>query len=139
MQDYVEYYIHVIVESSCKPVSMDDLSQSFIKKFKMPTDDKLGDYTYLLPLSTISHPLCVFKNYGGRVNEFFCVLPQRKWGGFFSAQIRLDINSEQNAVIDDVGESSSINLDDGIDSSSTGTLDFGDSSDDSSQSTTDEE
>ena len=75
MQDYVEYYIHVIVESSCKPVSMDDLSQSFIKKFKMPTDDKLGDYTYLLPLSTISHPLCLFKNYGGRVNEFFCVLP----------------------------------------------------------------
>ena len=73
------------------------------------------------------------------MNEFFCVLPQRKWGGFFSARIHLDINSEQNALIDDVGESSSVNLDNGIDSSSTGTLDFGDSSDDSSQSTTDEE
>ena len=105
----------------------------------MPTDDKLGDYTYLVPLSTISHPLCVFKNYGGQFNEFFCVLPQRKWGAFFSARIHLDINSEQNALIDDVGESSSVNLDNGIDSSSTGTLDFGDSSDDSSQSTTDEE
>jgi hypothetical protein len=131
--------IHVVVESSCTPVSMDDLSESFIKKFKMPTDDKLGDYTYLVPLSTISHPLCVFKNYGGQFNEFFCVLPQRKWGAFFSARIHLDINSEQNALIDDVGESSSVNLDNGIDSSSTGTLDFGDSSDDSSQSTTDEE
>jgi hypothetical protein len=118
---------------------MDDLSQSFIKKFNMPTDDKLGDYTYLVPLSTISHPLCVFKNYGGRINEFFCVLPQRKWGGFFSAHIRRHINSGQNADTDDIGESSSINLDDGVDSSSTGTLDFGDSSDDSSQSTTDDE
>jgi hypothetical protein len=130
--------IHVVVESSCKPVSMDDLSQSFIKKFNMPVDDKLGDYTYLVPLSTISHPLCVFKNYGGLNNEFFCVLPQRKWGGFFSAHIRRHINSGQTADTDDVGDSSSINLDDGVDSSSIGTLDFGDSSDDSSQSTSDE-
>jgi hypothetical protein len=117
---------------------MDDLSQCFIKKFNMPVDDKLGDYTYLVPLSTISHPLCVFKNYGGLNNEFFCVLPQRKWGGFFSAHIRRHINSGQTADTDDVGDSSSINLDDGVDSSSIGTLDFGDSSDDSSQSTSDE-
>ena len=111
----------------------------------MPTNDKLGDYTYLVPISTISNPLCVYKNYGGRDHEFFCVLPKRKWSGFFSAQIGInnDSNLEETASIDDLGESSSINSDHqssdyGI-GGSTGVLDFGDSSDDSSQSTSDEE
>jgi hypothetical protein len=138
--------IHVVVESSCDAVSMDTLSQSFVKKFKMPTNDKLGEYTYLVPISTISNPLCVYKNYGGRDHEFFCVLPQRKWSGFFSAQIGInnDSNLEETASIDDlVSDSSSVNSDDhsfdyGI-GGSTGVLDFGDSSDDSSQSTLDKE
>ena len=111
----------------------------------MPTNDKLGDYTYLVPISTISNPLCVYKNYGGRDHEFFCVLPKRKWSGFFSAQIGInnDSNLAETASIDDLGDSSSVNSDDhsfdcGI-GGSTGVLDFGDSSDDSSQSTSDEE
>ena len=134
--------VHVIVETSHDAGSMDTLSKSFIKKFKMPQDDKLSDYTYFIPLSTISHLLCVFNTYGRIVNEFFCVFPQRKWSGFFSVQIRVhnDINSEQNVAIDDLWDSSMINLDDhrsfdyGVDSS-TCSLDFGDSSDDSSQFT----
>jgi hypothetical protein len=107
----------------------------------MPTADKIGDSTYLVPLSTISHPLCVFKNYGGRINDFFCVLPQRKWSAFFSAQMR-ERNyvhlGEHNNVINDIGDSDSVGLDDGVDSRSTGTLDYGESdiSDDSSISTT---
>ena len=135
----------MFVESSCDAVSMDTSSQSFVKKIKMSTNDKLGDYTYLVPISIISNPLCVYKNYGGRDHEFFCVLPKRKWSGFFSAQIGInnDSNLEETASIDDLGESSSINSDDqssdyGI-GGSTGVLDFGDSSDDSSQSTSDEE
>ncbi len=111
----------------------------------MPTNDKLGDYTYLVPISTISNPLCIYKNYGGRDHEFFCVLPQRKWSEFFSAQIGINnvSNLDETASIGDLGDSSSINSDDhSFDSStggSTGVLDFGDSSDDSSQSTSDEE
>ncbi len=137
--------IHVVVESSCDVVSMDTLSQIFVKKFKMPTTDKLGNYIYLVPISTISNPLCVYKNYGGRDHKFFCVLPQRKLSEFFSAQIGInnDSNLEETASIDDLGDSSSMNSDD--DSfdydigGSTGVLDFGDSSDDSSQSTSAEE
>ncbi len=99
----------------------------------MSTNDKLGDNTYLVPIFTISNPLCVYKNYGGRDHEFFCVLPQRKWSGFFSVQIGInnDSNLEETASIDDLGDSSSINSDDhsfnyGI-VGSTGVLDFGDS------------
>jgi hypothetical protein len=137
--------IHVVVESFCDSVSMDTLSHSFVKKLKMPTNDKLGDYTYLVPISTISNPLGVYKNYGERDHKFFCVLPRRKWSGFFSAQIGInnDSNLEETSSIDDLSDSSSINSDDhsfdyGI-RGRTCVLDFGDSSDDSSQSTSDEE
>ena len=107
----------------------------------MPTNDKLGEYTYLVPISTISNPLCVYKNYGGRDHEFFCVLPQRKWSGFFSAQIgkNNDSNLEETASIDDlvVTAAASTQMITVLISTggSTGVLDFGDSSDDSSQST----
>jgi hypothetical protein len=45
---------------------------------------------------------------------------------------------EHNNVINDIGDSDSVGLDDGVDSRSTGTLDYGESdiSDDSSISTT---
>ena len=109
----------------------------------MPTNDKLGGYTYLVPISTISNPLCVYKNYGGRDHKFFCVLPKRKWSGFFSAQIGInnDSNLEKEtaliAPIDNLDDSSSNNSDDhsfdfGIGGSPPAGLDFGDSSDDSS-------
>ena len=121
---------------------MDTLSLSFVKKFKMNINDKLGSYTYLVPISTISNPLCVYKNYGGRDNEFFCVLPQRKWSGYFSTQITFnnDSNLEETAPIapiDNLGDSSSNNSDDhsfdfGVGRGTPACLDFGDGSDDSS-------
>ena len=138
--------VHVVVESSCDAVPMIILMQNFIKKFKMPSHDKLGDYTYLVPLSTISNHLCIYKNYGGRDNEFFCVLPQRMWSKFFSSQIALttnDRNLEEAHVIDSVEDTNSRNNsdDDSLYSGTGGSayvgLDYGESSDDSSLSMSD--
>ncbi len=87
----------------------------------------------------------MFKNYGGHVNEFFCVLPKRKWSRYFSSQIgvsrqnnsteNLQIecsdSSSNNAITDDVSIHFSENgSQDSIDDLNS--LDFGDSSDDSS-------
>ncbi len=73
------------------------------------------------------------------------MIPQRKWSEFFSAQIGInnDSNLEKTASIDDLGDSSSMSsvdhsFDYGI-GGSTGVLDFGDSSDDSSNYTSAEE
>jgi hypothetical protein len=138
--------IHVVIESSHDVVSMDALSQSFVKKFKMPTSSKLADSTYLVPISTIAHPLCVFKNYGRSVNEFFCALPRRKWSGYFSAQIGIsrEAYSTENVQIERSNSSYNTTTPDNVslhlsESSSHGSiddfnnLDFGDSSDDSSE------
>ena len=104
--------------------------------------------TQILTNTPIHHQYsaCVYKNYGGRDNDFFCVLPQRKWTGFFSAQIGLnnESNLEETAAIDDLFDTSSIDSDDhsfdfGIGGSTAG-LDYGDSSsDDTSLSTSDED
>jgi hypothetical protein len=54
-----------VVQSSpeSSPLSMDRMSGDFISKFHMPED--LDECTYVVPLESIVHPLCVFKNYGG--------------------------------------------------------------------------
>ena len=86
----------------------------------------------------------MFKNYGGRANEFFCVLPTRKWSRYFSYQIGVShqsISTENlqiecsnssfnNVTTDDVSIHFSENgSTDSIDDLNS--LGFGDSNDDS--------
>ena len=70
------------------PMSMDRMSRDFVSKISMPED--LDDCTYVVPIDAIVHPLCVFKNYGGPNREYFCILPQRKWGRYFGDKIIMD-------------------------------------------------
>jgi hypothetical protein len=39
--------------------------------------------TVVVEIETISNLLCVYKNYGGPSNSYFCVLPKRKWRHYF--------------------------------------------------------
>jgi hypothetical protein len=41
----------------------------------------------VVEIETISNLLCVYKNYGGPSNYYFCVLPKRKWGRYFGEKI----------------------------------------------------
>jgi hypothetical protein len=82
--------VMVVVQSSpaTSPMSMDRMTTDFVSKFFMPED--LDDCTYVVPIDTIVNPLCVFKNYGGPNREYFCTLPQRKWGRYFGEKILVD-------------------------------------------------
>ena len=77
----------VVVQSapSTSPMSMDRMTTDFVSKFCIP--ENLDDCTYVVPIDTIVNPLCVFKNYGGPNREYFCTLPQRKWGHYFGVKI----------------------------------------------------
>jgi hypothetical protein len=68
-----------VVQSSPEslPMSMDRMSSDCFSKFHMP--ENLDEYTYAVPIDSIVHPLCIFKNYGGPNRQYFCTLPQRKW------------------------------------------------------------
>ncbi len=87
-----ETSVMAVVQSSSEssPMSMERMGKDFISKFHMPND--LDECTYAVPLESIVHPLCVFKNYGGQNREYFCTLPQRKWGRYFGEQI-LELDS----------------------------------------------
>jgi hypothetical protein len=66
-------------------MSMDQMSEGIVSKFHIPED--LDECTYVVPIDSIVNPLCVFKNYGGPNREYFCTLPQRKWGHYFGDKI----------------------------------------------------
>ena len=78
--------IYAVVQSSMSPLSMEKLQSEFIAPFQLGSDPEF-DYS-VIPISSISHPLYVFKDYGGIVTDYFCVLPKRKWGLYFGAKIR---------------------------------------------------
>ena len=44
------------------------------------------DYTFV-PVSAITHPLFVFKDYKGEHTKFFCTLPKRNWAQYFNSEI----------------------------------------------------
>ncbi len=67
------------------PMSMDRMSFEFVSEFHMP--ENLDEYTYAVPIDSIVHPLCVFKNYGEPNRQYFCTLPQRKWGHYFGEKM----------------------------------------------------
>ena len=60
----------VVIQSSNNPISIEMMTVEFICKF-----------------TSISNPLCVFKNYGGSKSEYLCALPQRYWSRFFGDRI----------------------------------------------------
>jgi hypothetical protein len=78
-----------IVQSSqsTSPMSMNRMSKDFISKFHMPED--LDEFTYCVPIDSIVNPLCVYKNFGGLVQDYFCTLPQQKWGRYFGDRINI--------------------------------------------------
>ncbi len=81
--------VMAVVQSSPEslPMSIYWMSEEFISKFLM--SENLDEYTYAVPIDSIVNPLCVFKNYGGggTNREYFCTLPQRKWGCYFGDKI----------------------------------------------------
>jgi hypothetical protein len=62
---------------------MEHLSENFICNFVVEDNQQM----VVVEIETISNPLCVFKNYCGSSNSYFCVLPKRKWGHYFGEKI----------------------------------------------------
>jgi hypothetical protein len=85
--------IHVLVQSSKDIVSMETLTTEFVSKFTLPPKDQINNSTYLVCISSIAHPLCVFKNYGGQCTQFLCALLKRQWGRYFGDWIQI-INND---------------------------------------------
>ena len=78
---------YAVVQSSHQPLPMSQLKEEFISKIVL--GQNLDNDLAVVPVNNISHSLCVFKNKGGSIREYFCSLPRRKWGRYFGDQIDL--------------------------------------------------
>ena len=76
--------LFAVIQSSESMVKISDLQKKFVCKFDLGFDK---EDCQLIPVDVISHPLMVHPNYGGVSTERFCVLPQRKWGGYFGSTL----------------------------------------------------
>jgi hypothetical protein len=74
-----------IVQKSIKSVKMDVLQEEFIMQFQFSGNPE-KDYC-VVPIKQITHPLYVFENHGGSMNEYYCSIPRRCWGKYFGDRI----------------------------------------------------
>ncbi len=84
----VDNNLYVVVLTVSDYVSSEQLEKEFVSSFI------LGDVmncVYIVKVEAIHGPLFVFKNYGSsgeNANKFFCNMPQRRWGQYFSNKIQ---------------------------------------------------
>jgi hypothetical protein len=79
----IQTSVYAVIQSSSDPITMEQLIENFICKFVLEDDQQ----TVVVEIETTSNTLCIFKNYGGPLNSYFCVLPKRKWGRYFGEKI----------------------------------------------------
>jgi hypothetical protein len=79
----VHNLVYVVIQSSSNPITMDQLCENFICNFVVEDNQQ----TVVVEIETISNPLCVYMNYGGPSNPYFCVLTKRKWGRYFGEKL----------------------------------------------------
>jgi hypothetical protein len=75
--------VYAVIQSSSDPITMEQLCENFICNFVVEEDQQME----VVEIEIISNPLCVYKNYGGPSNSYFCVLSKRKWGRYFGEKI----------------------------------------------------
>jgi hypothetical protein len=78
-----QYY--AVVQSAKDQLSMDDLKRDFVCSFSVDSSNKKD--LCVVPMESIVDTLFVFKDYGGSMGDYFCVLPRRHWSRFFGDQI----------------------------------------------------
>ena len=76
-----------VVHTLKKPVAVEEMRSSFVLPFELG-DDVDVDFC-VVPVYSIVQPLYVFENEGGKVGEYFCTLPRRRWARFFGDKIDL--------------------------------------------------
>jgi hypothetical protein len=71
--------IYAVIQSLIILITMEQLIDKFVCSFVLDHHRR----TEIVKIDTIRTTLCIFKNYGGPLNLYFCVLPKRNWGQYF--------------------------------------------------------
>jgi hypothetical protein len=83
----IDNNLYVMVHTASDYVLMEQLQHGFITSFSL---GNITDCVYIVNVDAIQGPLFVVETYGsagGDRNRSFCILPQAKWGQYFSDRI----------------------------------------------------
>ena len=82
------------VHTASEPLDMDQWRSDFVTRFslgkKYQHDTSVDDsHLTVVPITSIHHPLFVFENSGGGIDEYLTVLPRREWARYFGSKIKV--------------------------------------------------
>ncbi len=77
--------VHAVIQCAVNPLPWEEVEEKFIAKFELcNTPGK----EYIVPLSSLSHPICVVPDYGSPVrNMYMLILPKGQWSEYFARQV----------------------------------------------------
>ena len=83
--------LKAVVLCSVESVPWSELENNFVVRFTLCEDE--GE-EQLVPLSALSHPLCIVPDYGANkdASQYLMVLPKGQWSGYFSRFVQKHID-----------------------------------------------
>jgi hypothetical protein len=75
--------LNAVILCSVESVPWSEIEENFVVRFSLCADE--GE-EQIVPLSALSHPICVVPDYGAETdkNAYLMVLPKGQWAGYFS-------------------------------------------------------
>ncbi len=77
--------VHAVIQCAVNPLPWEEVEEKFIAKFELCST--VGK-EYIVPLSSLSHPICVVPDYGSPLsNMYMLILPKGQWSEYFARQV----------------------------------------------------
>ena len=77
--------VQAVVQCSKRPIPWSALEEKFICSFDLCSD---SGQEQIVPISSLTYPLCVVHDYGANADKYLLVLPKREWSGYFSRYVK---------------------------------------------------
>ena len=77
--------VQAVVQCSKRPIPWSSLEEKFICSFDLCSD---AGQEQIVPMSSLSDPLCIVKDYGGDADKYLLILPKREWSGYFARFVK---------------------------------------------------
>jgi len=80
-----ENEVQAVIQCSVRPILWSALEEKFICSFDLCSEN---GQKQIVPMSSLSDPLCVIKDYGASADKYLLVLPKREWSGYFARFVK---------------------------------------------------
>lgn len=80
-----ENEVQAVIQCSVRPILWSALEEKFICSFDLCSEN---GQEQIVPMSSLSDPLCVIKDYGASADKYLLVLPKREWSGYFARFVK---------------------------------------------------